>query len=153
MVEEMEARAIHLREMRDDDMARVLQVEQMSYSIPWSEVTFRGLLKRRDAELIVALLDENVIGHAIYWHVLDQGELGNVAVAPDVRGLGAGALLVGEIITRAAARGVHELFLEVRPSNVNARHLYAKFGFVQVGRRKNYYQQPIEDALVLRLET
>jgi ribosomal-protein-alanine N-acetyltransferase len=147
------ASAVDLREMRENDLVRVLEVEEMSYSIPWSEATFRGLLKRRDAELIVALLEEKVIGHAIYWHVLDQGELGNVAVAPDVRGLGAGAKLVSEIITRAAGRGVRELFLEVRPSNMNARHLYAKFGFVQVGRRKNYYQQPVEDALVLRLET
>ena len=148
-----EPTAVDLREMREDDLVRVLEVEQMSYSIPWSEATFRGLLKRRDAELIVASLADKVIGHAIYWHVLDQGELGNVAVAPDVRGLGAGAKLVSEIITRASGRGVRELFLEVRPSNLNARHLYAKFGFVQVGRRKNYYQQPIEDALVLRLET
>jgi ribosomal-protein-alanine N-acetyltransferase len=147
------ASAVDLREMRENDLVRVLEVEEMSYSIPWSEATFRGLLKRRDAELIVAVLEEKVIGHAIYWHVLDQGELGNVAVAPDVRGLGAGAKLVSEIITRAAGRGVRELFLEVRPSNMNARHLYAKFGFVQVGRRKNYYQQPVEDALVLRLET
>lgn len=149
----MKSEAIELREMREDDLERVLEVEQMSYSIPWSEVTFRGLLQRHDAEMVVASLADRVIGHAIYWYVLDQGEVGNVAVAPDVRGLGAGAKLVGEIITRAAGRGVRELFLEVRPSNANARHLYAKYGFVQVGRRKNYYQQPIEDALVLRLET
>jgi ribosomal-protein-alanine N-acetyltransferase len=145
-----------VRDMVEADLTRVLEVEVQSYSVPWSETTFRGLLRRRDAELVVACdanRNNDIVGHAIYWHVLDQGELGNVAVAPEARGTGIGAILVGEVVKRAASRGVRELFLEVRPSNDPARHLYGKFGFEQVGRRKNYYQEPVEDALVLRLET
>jgi ribosomal-protein-alanine N-acetyltransferase len=144
---------IGLRTMDEKDLARVLEVENVSYSIPWSETTFRGLLRRHDAELVVATDDSTIIGHAVYWYVLDQGELGNVAVAPSARGRGVGAMLVNEIVMRATKRGVRELFLEVRPSNEHARHLYSKFGFAQVGRRRNYYQEPLEDALVLRLET
>ena len=136
--------------MRDDDLARVLEIERASYSVPWSETTFRGLLRRRDAEIVVAEDDGDIIGHAVYWYVLDQGELGNVAVWPGARGRGIGALLVAEIVARAARAGVRELFLEVRPSNVWARRIYDGFGFVQVGRRRNYYQVPTEDALVLR---
>lgn len=147
------ADALSLRDMREDDLARVLEVENVSYSIPWSETTFRGLLRRTDAELVVATDASSIIGHAVYWYVLDQGELGNVAVSPEARGRGVGAMLVKEIVGRAARRGVRELFLEVRPSNATARHLYDKFGFAQVGRRRNYYQEPLEDALVLRLET
>lgn len=148
-----EVHDIEVREMVEADLPRVLEVEEISYSIPWSEATFRGLLRRRDAELVVATSERAVVGHAVYWHVLDQGELGNVAVAPETRGQGVGAMLVREVVDRAARRGIRELFLEVRPSNDGARHLYARFGFVQVGRRKNYYQQPTEDALVMRLET
>jgi ribosomal-protein-alanine N-acetyltransferase len=145
--------AVVVRDMVEADLTRVLEVEVLSYSVPWSEATFRGLLRRRDAELVVACEDDHIIGHAIYWYVLDQGELGNVAVAPEARGSGIGAVLVAEVVKRASKRGVRELFLEVRPSNAPARHLYGKFGFEQVGRRKNYYQEPVEDALVLRLET
>jgi ribosomal-protein-alanine N-acetyltransferase len=143
--------AVELRSMRETDLASVLEVERASYSVPWSEATFRGLLRRRDAGTVVATVDGRVQGHAVYWHVLDQGELGNVAVAPAARGRGLAAQLIREVIRRASDNGVRELFLEVRPSNESARHLYETFGFQQVGRRRNYYQEPVEDALVLRL--
>ncbi|MEO5510448.1 MAG: ribosomal protein S18-alanine N-acetyltransferase [Longimicrobiales bacterium] len=139
-----------MRNMVEADLERVLEVENTCYSIPWSETTFRGLLRRHDAEVVVAETDAAIIGHAVYWCVLDQGELGNVAVVEHARGRGVGGQLVGEIVRRAARRGVRELFLEVRPSNEGARHLYATHGFEQVGRRRNYYQLPAEDALVLR---
>ena len=142
--------AVTVRDMRETDLARVLEVENASYSVPWSELTFRGLLRRDDAEVIVAVLGDQVIGHAAYWWVLDQGELGNVAVAPEWRGRRIGAVLVAGIIARAAKAGVRELFLEVRPSNTNARRLYERYEFEQVGRRRHYYQLPTEDALVLR---
>jgi [ribosomal protein S18]-alanine N-acetyltransferase len=73
-----------------------------------------------------------------------------VAVSAAARRRGVGELLVAEIIRRAAGRRVRELFLEVRPSNEKARRLYDRFGFTPVGRRRNYYQEPVEDALVLR---
>ena len=139
-----------LREMRESDLPRVIEIENASYTVPWSETTFRGLLRRHDAELFVALMNDWIVGHVVYWYVLDQGELGNVAVAPEARSRGVGAMLVAEVLRRASERGVRELFLEVRPTNTNARQLYEKYGFAQVGRRKNYYQAPVEDALVMR---
>ena len=133
-------------------------------SIPESERRNAGLreemLKAADVAILclpddaareaVAMLGEDVVGYAVFWCVVDQGELGNVAVTESARGRGIGELLVGEIIRRAAARGVREVFLEVRPSNATARRLYERFGFRMVGRRRNYYQEPVEDALVLR---
>ena len=142
--------AVTLRSMREEDLPRVLEIENASYSVPWSELTFRGLIRRQDADVVVAILGEQVIGHAAYWWVLDQAELGNVAVAPEWRGRRIGAVLVAGIIARAAKAGVRELFLEVRPSNTSARRLYERYDFEQVGRRRNYYQLPTEDALVLR---
>jgi [ribosomal protein S18]-alanine N-acetyltransferase len=141
---------VALRPMTPADIPAVLAIEYDSYSVPWSESTFRGLLRRRDAEMIVAEGGGRVIGYAIFWTVLDQSELGNVAVTPQWRGQGIGQQLVAEVLRRAESRGVREVFLEVRPSNASARRLYEAFGFSQVGRRRNYYQEPVEDALVLR---
>jgi [ribosomal protein S18]-alanine N-acetyltransferase len=141
---------VQLRDMDSGDVPVVVGIEQASYSMPWSETTFRGLLRRRDAELVVATRGEAVIGYAVLWCVLDQAELGNVAVSAAARGAGIGERLVREMIDRAADRGVREMFLEVRPSNAVARRLYERLGFAHVGRRRNYYQKPVEDALVLR---
>jgi ribosomal-protein-alanine N-acetyltransferase len=141
---------IQLREMIASDLPIVVQIERASYSVPWSEATFRGLLRRRDADMVVAVADGNVVAYACFWCVVDQGELGNVAVSKMWRGRGLAARLLHEILARAARRGVREVFLEVRPSNAVARRLYDRFGFMPVGRRRNYYQEPVEDALVLR---
>lgn len=134
------------------DLPTVMEIELDSYSMPWTESTFRGLLRRRDADLVVADVGGQAIGYAAGWSVLDQCELGNVAVAAGWRGLGIGRSLVEEIMRLAAGRGVRELFLEVRPSNPVAQSLYESLGFVVVGRRRNYYMQPMEDALVMRRE-
>ncbi|MEX1183149.1 MAG: ribosomal protein S18-alanine N-acetyltransferase [Gemmatimonadota bacterium] len=139
-----------LRDMQSSDLRSVADIEHASYSVPWSEGTFRALLRRRDAELVVAEFDDAVIGYAAFWCVVDQGELGNVAVTDAWRRRGLGALLLMEVLRRAERRGVREVFLEVRPSNEVARRLYERYGFTAVGRRRNYYQTPAEDALVLR---
>lgn len=141
---------VRLRDMTTGDIPRVVAIERASYTMPWSEATFRGLLRRRDAEMVTAEVDGEVVGYAAFWCVVDQGELGNVAVTAEWRGAGIGARLVDDVLRRAARRGVREVFLEVRPSNTVARRLYEHLGFRPVGRRRNYYQRPLEDAIVLR---
>jgi ribosomal-protein-alanine N-acetyltransferase len=84
--------------------------------------------------------------------VLDQSELGNVAVRPEARSRGVGGALVDAVVERVKERGAHELFLEVRESNEAAQRVYRERGFVAVGRRKSYYSAPVEDALVMRLQ-
>jgi [ribosomal protein S18]-alanine N-acetyltransferase len=139
-----------IRSMTHADLDRVMEIELESYAMPWSEATFRGLLRRRDAELVVVEIGETIVGYTASWYVLDQAELGNVAVAADRRGRGLGALLVESALLRAERWGAREIFLEVRPSNRFARRLYERFGFLEVGRRANYYSRPEEDALVMR---
>src|SRR5690606_35937840 len=141
---------VRLRDMTTGDIPRVVAIERASYTMPWSEATFRGLLRRRDAEMVTAEVDGEVVGYAAFWCVVDQGELGNVAVTAEWRGAGIGARLVDDVLRRAARRGVREVFLEVRPSNTVARRLYEHLGFRPVGRRRDYYQRPLEDAIVLR---
>jgi ribosomal-protein-alanine N-acetyltransferase len=141
---------VSIRPMRLADLTRVLEIELQCFTMPWSEATFRGLLRRSDADLYVAEINNEVVGYSVFWSVIDQGELGNVSVAPGWRRRGIGERLVKTVLHSAGQRGVREVFLEVRVSNTAAQKLYERYGFAQVGRRRNYYLEPIEDALVMR---
>lgn len=141
---------IRIRRMGAADLAAVMTIETSSYTVPWSEATFRGLLRRGDADVVVAEADGELIGYAAAWFVADQAELGNIAVAESWRRRGVGARLVETVLERAGERGMREVFLEVRPSNTAARRLYEQFGFREVSRRRNYYAEPREDAVVMR---
>ncbi len=143
-------RSLEIRTMRSADLPQVMLIELSTFTMPWSEATFRGLLRRRDSDLIVADIKGDIAGYAVFWAVMDQGELGNVAVDESHRGKGIGTRLIEAVLERATERGVHEIFLEVRKSNTGAQELYKTFGFFEVGRRKNYYLEPLEDALVMK---
>lgn len=143
--------SVEIRRMRSADLPRVMLIELSTFTMPWSEATFRGLLRRKDSDLLVADYKGDLLGYAVFWAVLDQGELGNVAVDDDHRGKGIGSKLIQAVLDRAHERGVQEIFLEVRKSNTRAQDLYRTFGFSEVGRRKNYYLEPLEDALVMKL--
>jgi ribosomal-protein-alanine N-acetyltransferase len=142
--------SVEIRRMRSADLPRVMLIELSTFTMPWSEATFRGLLRRKDSDLLVADFKGELVGYAVFWAVLDQGELGNVAVDDEHRGEGIGSQLIQAVLERAQERGVHEIFLEVRKSNTRAQDLYRNFGFSEVGRRKNYYLEPLEDALVMK---
>lgn len=139
-----------IRRMLPADLPQVMLIELSTFTMPWSESTFRGLLRRKDSDLIVADMKGNIVGYAVFWAVMDQGELGNVAVDDEKRGNGIGSKLIEAVLDCAHERGVREIFLEVRKANVGAQDLYKRFGFSEVGRRKNYYLEPLEDALVMK---
>ena len=143
---------VEVRKMRSMDVPSVMRIEVETFTMAWSESTFRGLLRRKDSDLFVAEIDRTIVGYSVFWAVTDQGELGNVAVVKDRRGQGIGRKLIEAVLARAAERGVREIFLEVRKSNYGAQTLYGTFGFYEVARRKNYYLEPSEDALVMRLD-
>ena len=140
-----------IRSMVADDVERVAELEAAAFGSPWEAATFRRLLGRSGAELLVVEVGAEVVGYAVLWCILDQGELANIAVDPAWQGRGLGSRLLQRVLARARARGVSDLFLEVRESNVVARELYLRRGFVQIGVRRNYYDSPREDARVLRL--
>ena len=141
---------IRIRLLSAADLPEVLRIEEQAYSVPWSESTFRSLLLRTDTDLVCAERGREVVGYAVCWFVMDQGELGNVAVGGAWRRLGIGARLVEAILERARRRRAREVFLEVRRSNAMAQRLYGRLGFREIGVRKNYYVRPVEDALVMR---
>jgi [ribosomal protein S18]-alanine N-acetyltransferase len=141
-----------IRELSLADLSEVVEIENVSFSTPWRRETFQSLLGRSDTDMIAAVEDETLVGYAICWTVVDQAELGNVAVAREARGRGLGRLLVAESLERVRKRGARECFLEVRESNLSARNLYEQTGFTVIGRRRGYYRKPIEDAFVMRVE-
>jgi len=141
-----------VRSMRPADLSEVMLIERRSFSAPWEESTFRGLMRRPSTALLVAEFDDRVAGYSVTWFTSDGAELGNMAVLPELRGRGIGALLLRESVTLTAGRGARSIHLEVRRSNEEARRLYEKAGFHVAGVRKEYYAQPVEDAIVMRLD-
>ena len=141
---------VTIRRMRRADVPTVAALEAATFTMPWSEATFRSLLRRRDVDALVAR-DEagRVVGYAVGWGVYDQGELANIMVVPELLGSGLGARLLDDLLVRLEARGIRQLFLEVREANARARRFYERHGFREVGRRRRYYVEPEEDALVL----
>ncbi len=140
----------HVRRMRAEDVDAVVAIETESFSSPWHRETFLELIDRPTAELLV-MEDavEGVIGYAVLWCILDQGELANVAIASRMRGRGLGRTLLGRVLDIGRERGVETVFLEVRESNAPALGLYRRFGFAEVGHRRGYYDHPKEDARIL----
>ena len=144
---------VRIRDMTRADLGSVMSIERAAFSMPWKATTFESLLQRSDADLIAAVAeDDHLVGYAVVWTVVDQAELGNVAVHDDWRKRGVGRTLVEAALERARARAAVECFLEVRESNRNAQSLYEKCGFRSIGRRRRYYSNPTEDALVMRAE-
>ena len=133
------------------DLAFVAAIERVAFSDPWSLRSFREALDSGSVYFACARSDAGgVLGYVVAWFVADQGEIANIAVAPDQRGHGVGRALLDAALGEAAARGISAVFLEVRDSNQRARELYASRGFEEVGRRQRYYRRPVEDAIVLR---
>lgn len=140
----------YVRKMRPEDVDAVVAIETEAFGSPWRRETFLDLIDRPTAELLVMVEEaEGVVGYAVLWCVLDQGELANVAIARHMRGRGLGRVLLAEVLAVARARGVETVFLEVRESNAPALGLYRRFGFSQVGHRRGYYDHPKEDARIL----
>lgn len=138
--------------MSANDVDRVVEIEHEAFTSPWKAETFLTLLERPGAELwVLEHPEDGVVGYAVLWCILDQGELANIAVTAEHRGHGLGAFLLDRVIDVARSRGVESLYLEVRMSNVDAIRLYRSFGFKDLAVRKDYYDAPKEDALVMMI--
>src|SRR5690606_5798979 len=109
-----------IRNLTFADLPAILEIERMSFSTPWRESTFVGLLRRTDSDLLGATRVGRLVGYCVCWTVGDQAELGNVAVSPQERGRGTGTRLVQAGLARVKERGARECYLEVRESNHTA---------------------------------
>ena len=139
-----------LRAARRDDVSAVAAIERRAFTDPWSPSSFRDLVGEPRVIFTVAEVAGAVAGYSVVWTAADESELANIAVAPERRGQHLGRLLLDGALEAAHQGGATAMYLEVRESNTVARALYASRGFEPVGRRRNYYRHPKEDALVLR---
>lgn len=135
--------------MTSAHVAQIAALEKAIFSDAWSEKSIASELENELSLWLVALDGDTVAGYIGSQTVLGEADMLNLAVAPKYRRQGVGRKLVEELVTKLDA---HCLTLEVRFSNQPAQTLYESMGFVQVGRRKNYYEKPREDALILRKE-
>ena len=138
--------------MTDAHVAQIAELEKICFSDPWSEASIASELNNKLALWLVAVEDQWVAGYIGSQTVMDETDMMNVAVHPDFRRKGIAEALVNKLVEHLRERGSHCLTLEVRASNVPAITLYCKLGFSEIGRRKNYYRNPREDALILRKE-
>ena len=135
-------------------IASIVRIERESFSDPWSEEAFVGMMESRLASFIVALdADDSVIGYTAATGAWDDGEILSVAVDGKARRRGIGGILLDSAISALKDRLVARVFLEVRESNSAAIALYRSRGFEQLSVRRNYYRRPVENALVMRLDT
>jgi [ribosomal protein S18]-alanine N-acetyltransferase len=152
MIRPMAHIEVETRTMVHDDLPLVSDIERRGYEFPWSHGVFRDCLLA-GYTCIVLERDGLVAGYAILSVAAGEAHVLNLCVDPDYRNLGYGDRLLDELLLRARQAGVKEVFLEVRPSNVNALSLYRKKGFRQIASRRAYYQAKHgrEDAAVLSL--
>lgn len=141
-----------IRPMQEDDVPQIAQLEQLCFSLPWSENCVRSELTNPLSLWLVAAVDDAVAGYIGSQTVLGEADIMNVAVAPQFRRCGIGETLLLQLEQKLKAEGVYSLTLEVRATNEAALCLYEKLGYTIAGRRPNYYQKPKEDALILRKE-
>lgn len=141
---------ITIRQMEMDDLEEVMAIENSLFSVPWSETGFFSFLIRDDTLFLVALEEGRIVGYCGAVTVLNEGDITNVAVASERQRRGIGRQLLQAMIEKTGAQGVERLFLEVRASNRSAISLYQSLDFREVGLRKNYYESPIEDGILMR---
>ena len=138
--------------MNSDHVPQVAYLETVCFHDPWSEKSIASELENALSLWLVAVEDDDVIGYVGSQTVLGWTDMMNVAVHPDHRRKGVGEKLVLALEDALKAQESTCLTLEVRVSNDPAKALYEKLGFTEVGRRKNYYRDPKEDALIMRKE-
>ena len=146
--------AIVFDRMTVDDLGDVQEIEGESFTTPWPPHAYRSELEtNRLAHYIVARYDDQLVGFAGMWLMVDEAHITTFAVRKTWRRQGVGERLLLALLDLAQARGAHEATLEVRPSNHPARRLYEKYGFALVGVRRRYYSDDNEDALILTTAT
>ena len=138
-----------IRWMLKDDLDAVAELEQLSFSIPWSyENLEQGLSNGLDQYLV---WEENgmAAGHINFRILAGEGEIERVAVHPLLRGRGFGRKLMEAMVEYASGQGVRDITLDVRVNNQTAINLYESCGFVKEAIRKDYYREPTEDAIIM----
>ena len=134
--------------LAEEHLSELAELEILSFSEPWSRESL-AILTRDGGFGVVAVFQGQVLAYGGMTFVLDEGSITNIATHPDRRNQGLGHLVLRALLSEAKNRGLRTVFLEVRPTNLPALALYRAEGFEEVGRRKNFYRHPTEDAILM----
>ncbi len=140
-----------MRTMTAGDIDGVLEIEKVSFAAPWTRGMFEETLSSPVATSLIVEEEGRIVGYLIFYLAAREVHVMNIAVRQDRRGLGLASWMMSRTMELARRNSMETCFLEVRESNVPARGLYEKLGFRQVGRRKGYYRETGEDAIVMEL--
>lgn len=144
---------MRVRPMQESDLEKIIEIEQASFSSPWSPTAFISELRDNEYARYFCLEHEGeIIGYMGLWFILEEGHITNVAIAPGFRGKRRGEVLMRSVILMMAKEGMERMTLEVRASNMPAQRLYGRLGFIKAGVRKGYYSDNREDAFIMWLE-
>ena len=143
---------MEIESMKEARVPQIAALERVCFSDPWSEKSILSELENPLSCWLVAMDGERLAGYVGSQTVLGETDMMNLAVDPDYRRKGLGKELILSLIEALRQRESRCLTLEVRDSNAPARALYEGLGFQEIGRRKNYYRNPKEDALIYKKE-
>ena len=138
-----------IRSMEKKDVPEVSIIEKENFKNPWSEKAFLDTFLNKNIIYLVACEKERIIGMCGVHHILGEGEITNVAVKNSYKRQHVGEQMMTALMEKGRIMGIEEFTLEVRVGNKAAISLYEKLGFVTEGIRKNFYENPIEDALIM----
>lgn len=140
-----------IRRMELRDIPQIAEIEKQCFSLPWSEKEIEKTFLSNNSIYCVAEDNGSIVGYVGTLHVLDEGNIINVAVIPTCRCRGIAKGLMEYLFSELKSVGVKNITLEVRKSNTDAIYLYESFGFKAEGIRKNFYERPVEDAVIMWL--
>ena len=140
---------MQIRPMTRNDCEQVAAIEAASFSVPWSLRAFTDTVEKENFRYFVAEEAGEILGYCGFLFVLDEAEIPNVCVKASARQQGVGKRMMTVLAEEAKKLDITTLFLEVRESNVAARTLYKSLGFEEDGIRKNFYEQPVENAVLM----
>lgn len=142
--------ALHVAPFTVLRLEEVLAIEKLAFSDPWTRQMFRSELEIGSGTYARTIEREGtIIGYLFAVLIVDEAHLGNLAVHPAERQFGAAQCLLDDLLMSARERGIVRVTLEVRESNEIARKFYYKNEFIDIAMRKNYYRNPVEDAIVM----
>jgi ribosomal-protein-alanine N-acetyltransferase len=133
-----------------NEIRAIAQIENLCFPDPWSDGAFATALESESCICLSALEDEKVVGYIFAFYAADSADITNIATSPEYRRRGIARELMKACEEELARRGVCDIYLEVRPSNIGAATLYIASGYKAISVRRNYYKKPREDAIVMK---
>lgn len=138
-----------IKPLTEEYVDQVCVLEEEAFSMPWHKESFMEMIQNPDACYLVCLIDEEVVASCGLRNIVGDGEITNVVTKDTMRSKGIGKKMLLQLLEEGTKMGVEAFTLEVRTSNDAAIHLYESLGFVTEGIRKNFYEEPTEDALIM----